>query len=160
MLFALISLGSFSANAIILYAGAYTIASIIAFAVLILVQKQVGNDSFDSFNGLSKKNPLLAFTLTIAMFSLAGIPLTAGFMGKFMMFAGALSAFHLALTAFAVLNAIVGIFYYFRVVIAMYFKDTERNELLVPAYFKFVLIVSSLATIIFGIYPGFIADLI
>ncbi len=160
MLFALIALSSSSDSAIFVYAAAYTIASIIAFAALMVVQKQVGSDSFDSFNGLAKKNPLLAITLTVAMLSLAGIPLTAGFIGKFMMFAGALSQYHTWLAVFAVLNAIVGIFYYLRVVIAMYFKDAERNELLIPAAFKFVLIISTLATLILGIYPGFISDLI
>jgi NADH-quinone oxidoreductase subunit N len=55
---------------------------------------------------------------------------------------------------------VIGIFYYFKVVIAMYFKDEERSELIVPAYFKLVLVVSTLATVILGIYPGFIADLI
>lgn len=160
MLFALIAISSASDNAVFVYAAAYTIASIIAFAALMVVQRQVGNDSFDSFNGLAKKNPLLAVTLTVAMLSLAGIPLTAGFIGKFMMFTGALSKYHIYLVVFAVLNAIVGIFYYLRVVVAMYFKDAERNELLVPAYFKVVLIISTLATLILGIYPGFISDLI
>ncbi len=160
MLFALIALSSSSGNAIFVYAAAYTIASIIAFAALMVVQRQVGSDSFDSFNGLAKKNPLLAITLTVAMLSLAGIPLTAGFIGKFMMFAGALSQYHTYLAVFAVLNAIVGIFYYFRVVIAMYFRDAERNELLIPVSFKLVLIISTLATLILGIYPGFISDLI
>ena len=160
MLFALIALSSSSVNAIFVYAAAYTIASIIAFAALMVVQRQVGSDSFDSFNGLAKKNPLLAITLTVAMLSLAGIPLTAGFIGKFMMFAGALSQYHTYLAVFAVLNAIVGIFYYFRVVIAMYFRDAERNELLIPVSFKLVLIISTLATLILGIYPGFISDLI
>ena len=160
MLFALIALSSSSGNAIFVYAAAYTIASIIAFAALMVVQRQVGSDSFDSFNGLAKKNPLLAITLTVAMLSLAGIPLTAGFIGKFMMFAGALSQYHTWLAVFAVLNAIVGIFYYFRVVIAMYFRDAERNELLIPVSFKLVLIISTLATLILGIYPGFISDLI
>lgn len=160
MLFALIALSSASDSAIFLYATAYIIASIIAFAALMVVQRQVGNDNFDSFNGLAKKNPLLAITLTVSMLSLAGIPLTAGFIGKFMMFTGALSTYHTALTIFAVLNAMVGVFYYLRVVVAMYFKDAERNELSVPVYFKIVLLVSTLATIIIGVYPGFIADLI
>ena len=160
MLFALIALSSSSGNAIFVYAAAYTIASIIAFAALMVVQRQVGSDSFDSFNGLAKKNPLLAITLTVAMLSLAGIPLTAGFIGKFMMFAGALSQYHTYLAVFAVLNAIVGIFYYFRVVIAMYFRDAERNELLIPVSFKLVLIISTLVTLVLGIYPGFISDLI
>jgi NADH-quinone oxidoreductase subunit N len=160
MLFALIALDSSSDNSIFVYAAAYTIASIIAFAALIIVQRQVGSDSFDSFNGLAKKNPLLAMTLTIAMLSLAGIPLTAGFIGKFMVFTGALAEYHTWLVGFAVINAVIGIFYYFKVVIAMYFKDEERSELIVPAYFKLVLVVSTLATVILGIYPGFIADLI
>jgi NADH-quinone oxidoreductase subunit N len=160
MLFAFISLNTTSDNSVFVYAAAYTIASIIAFAALMIVQKEVGNDSFDSFNGIAKKNPLLAFTLTVAMLSLAGIPLTAGFIGKFMMFTGALGALHTWLVIFAVINAIIGIAYYFRVVIAMYFKDEERNLLIVPSYFKLVLIISTLATIILGIYPGFIANLI
>ncbi|WP_207429188.1 NADH-quinone oxidoreductase subunit N [Pedobacter sp. SYSU D00535] len=160
MLFALISLTGTSHNAIFIYAAAYSIASIIAFAVLILLQRQVGNDSFDSFNGIAKKNPFLAFTLTIAMLSLAGIPLTAGFIGKFMMFSKALSGLHTWLVVFGVINAIIGIFYYLRVVIAMYFKDAERNELVVPAYFKVVLAVSAAATVVLGIYPEFIARLI
>ncbi|MBC7914086.1 MAG: NADH-quinone oxidoreductase subunit N [Pyrinomonadaceae bacterium] len=160
MLFAFITLNSSSDTSVFVYAAAYTIASIIAFAGLMIVQRQVGNDSFDSFNGLSKQNPLLAFTLTVSMLSLAGIPLTAGFIGKFMMFTGALSALHIGLVVFAILNAIIGISYYLRVVIAMYFKNVERSPLTVSAYFKFVLIISTLATLILGIYPGFIANLI
>jgi len=160
LLFAFIPLSASSDNSVFVYAAAYTLASVIAFAALIIIQRQVGSDSFDSFNGLAKKNPLLALTLTISMLSLAGIPLTAGFIGKFMMFAGTLGDLHLWLVGFAVLNAVVAISYYFRVVIAMYFKDTERTALPVPAYFKFVLVISALATIILGIYPGFIANLI
>ena len=84
MLFALVALGPLSGNAIFVYASAYSVASVIAFAVLILVKRQTGADTFDSFNVLAKKNHFLAFTLTISMLSLAGIPLTAGFIGKFM----------------------------------------------------------------------------
>lgn len=160
MLFALIALSSSSDNSIFVYGAAYTIASIISFAALMIVEKQVGNDSYDSFNGLAKRNPLLALSLTIAMLSFAGIPLTVGFMGKFMMFAGALSKFHTWLVVFAVLNALVGVFYYFRVIIAMYFKEADRNMLVLPAYFKIVLIIATLATVVLGIYPAFISDLI
>ncbi len=159
MLFAIVSLGSNSANAVFLYAGAYSLASITAFAVLMLVQRQTGSDSFDSFNGLAKKNPFLAFTLTLAMLSLAGIPLTAGFIGKFMLFSQALSEYHIILVLLAVLNAVIGIFYYFRVIIAMYFKAEEPNALAVPASFKWVLAVSAVVTIILGVYPGILTHL-
>jgi NADH-quinone oxidoreductase subunit N len=160
LLFAIVALGSSSASSLFVYATAYSIASIIAFGALILVSQQSGNDSFESFNGLSKKNPFLALVLTIGMLSLAGIPLTAGFIGKFFMFSGALRQHQVLLVILAVINAIISIFYYFRVIIAMYFRDADREELLVPAYYKFVLGISALATILIGIYPAFIANLL
>jgi len=132
LLFAIVALGASSANSVFMYATAYSIASIIAFGALILVHQQSGSDNFDSFNGLAKKNPFLALVLTIAMLSLAGIPLTAGFIGKFFMFSGALLQFKLVLVLLAVVNAVISIFYYFRVIIAMYFRDAERAELVVP----------------------------
>ena len=160
MLFAIVAIGASSANGVFVYATAYSIASIIAFGVLILVSRQAGSDSFDSFNGLAKKNPFLALTLTIAMLSLAGIPLTAGFVGKFFMFSTALSKAQLALVIIAVLNAIVSIFYYFKVIIAMYFVADEPAEVVVPSYYNFVLGISALAIIVIGIYPAFITNLI
>jgi NADH-quinone oxidoreductase subunit N len=160
LLFAIVALGAGSANSIFVYATAYSIASIIAFGALILVRQQTGSDNFEGFNGLAKNNPFLAFVLTVSMLSLAGIPLTAGFIGKFFMFSGALSQYKFLLVIIAVVNAIISIFYYFRVIIAMYFRDAERAEVEVPAYYKFVLGFSAIVTIVIGIYPAFISGLI
>lgn len=160
LLFAIVALGSTSANSVFMYSTAYSIASIIAFGALILVQQQSGSDNFDTFNGLAKRNPFLAFVLTISMLSLAGIPLTAGFIGKFFVFSSALSQYHTTLVILAVVNAIISIFYYFRVIIAMYFRSSEREELVVPGYFNFVLGLSALLTILIGVWPTFIANLI
>jgi NADH-quinone oxidoreductase subunit N len=160
LLFAIVALGASSANSVFIYATAYSIASIIAFGALILVQQQSGSDSFDSFNGLSRKNPFLALVLTISMLSLAGIPLTAGFIGKFFMFSAALRQYQVLLVILAVINAIISIFYYFRVIVAMYFRDTDREEVAIPAYYKLVLGISALATIFIGVFPAFIASLI
>ena len=159
MLFAIVALGSASINGIILYATAYSVASIIAFAVLILVKRQMGSDHYQSFNGLGRKNPFMAFVLTIAMLSLGGIPLTAGFIGKFMMFSSALSEYHVWLVVLAVINAVIGIFYYLRVVVAMYFKDSDEHAVSSTPLFSFVLAFSALVTIVLGIYPGLISDL-
>lgn len=159
MLFAIVALGPLSGNAVFVYASAYSLASIIAFAVLILVKRQTGSDNFESFNGLANKNPFIAFTLTIAMLSLAGIPLTAGFIGKFMMFSTALAEYQVWLVILAVVNAVIGIFYYLRVIIAMYFKGADRKEVLSSPYFNFVLGFSALLTIIVGVYPGIISNL-
>jgi NADH-quinone oxidoreductase subunit N len=159
MLFAIVALGPLSGNSVFVYASAYSIASIIAFAVLILVKRQTGSDNFESFNGLARKNPFIAFTLTVAMLSLAGIPLTAGFIGKFMMFSTALSEYHIIMVVLAVVNAVIGIFYYLKVIVAMYFKSAERNEVQSSPYFNFVLGFSALLTILVGVYPGFISNL-
>lgn len=160
LLFAIVALGVGSNSAVFVYATAYSVASIIAFAVLILVQQQSGNDNFESFNGLGKRNPFLAFVLTVAMLSLAGIPLTAGFMGKFFMFSGAMAKMQVWMIVIAVVNAIISIFYYFRVIVAMYFRSAERTELSIPAYYQVVLALSAIITLVIGIYPGFISNLI
>jgi NADH-quinone oxidoreductase subunit N len=160
LLFAIVALGATSANSVFMYSTAYSIASIIAFGALILVHQQSGSDSFDTFNGLAKKNPFLALVLTVSMLSLAGIPLTAGFIGKFFVFSGALEQYHTTLVILAVVNAVISIFYYFRVIIAMYFRSSEREEVTVPGYYNFVLGLAALVTIIIGVYPGFISNLI
>ena len=160
LLFAIVALGAGSANSIFVYATAYSIASIIAFGGLILVRQQTGSDSFEGFNGLAKNNPFLALVLTISMLSLAGIPLTAGFIGKFFMFSGALGQYNTLLVIIAVINAIISIFYYFRIIIAMYFRNAERAEVEVPVYYKFVLGFSAIVTIVIGVYPAFISGLI
>jgi len=157
LLFAIVALGASSGSSVLTYATAYSIASIIAFGALILVQQQQGSDSFESFNGLAKKNPFLALVLTIAMLSLAGIPLTAGFIGKFYMFSSALMQMQVWLVILAVVNAIISIFYYFRVIVAMYFRDAERAELVVPVYYKLVLGFSAIVTILIGVYPSLIS---
>jgi NADH-quinone oxidoreductase subunit N len=160
LLFAIVAIGAGSANSVFVYATAYSIASIVAFGALILVRQQTGSDNFEGFNGLAKRNPFLALVLTISMLSLAGIPLTAGFIGKFYMFTGALAQYKFWLVIIAVVNAIISIFYYFRVIIAMYFRSAERAEVEVPPYYKFVLGLSALATILIGIYPSIISALI
>jgi NADH-quinone oxidoreductase subunit N len=159
MLFAIVALGASSVNSVFVYAAAYSVASIIAFAILILVKEQTGGENFENFNGLGKKNPFLAFVLTVAMLSLAGIPLTAGFIGKFFMFSTALQQYHVWLIVLAVINAIIGIFYYFKVIVAMYFKDADAKELTSTGYYKLVLSLSVIATIILGVYPSLISDL-
>jgi NADH-quinone oxidoreductase subunit N len=160
LLFAILALGAGSANTIFTYASAYSVASIIAFGALILIQQETNSDSFDSFNGLGKKNPFLALTLTIAMLSLAGIPLTAGFIGKFFAFNMVMGKYHIALLIVAVINAIISIFYYFRVIVAMYFRNAEREQIAVPSYYLFVLGFAALATVVIGVYPALISGLI
>ncbi|MET1054285.1 MAG: NADH-quinone oxidoreductase subunit N [Pedobacter sp.] len=160
LLFSLITLTSSSNNNVLLYTAAYTFASITAFAILILVKQKTGGDDFESFNGLGKRNPLAALALTVAMLSLAGIPLTGGFMGKYLMFLNVMNQYQIYLVAFAILNALVGFYYYLRVVVAMYFKEGAEVHLETPVQYKVVLILSVIITVILGVYPSVILNLI
>lgn len=160
LLFSIIALSGQSSNGALVYLTAYTFASIIAFAVLILVKQKTGSDHFDSYNGLAKKSPFAALTLTIAMLSLAGIPLTAGFIGKYLMFLNVMGDYHVYLVAFAILNALVGFYYYFRVIVAMYFKEGPEVDLQTPAQYKLVLALSVVITVLLGVYPSLILNLI
>ncbi|WFB63327.1 NADH-quinone oxidoreductase subunit N [Sphingobacterium sp. WM] len=154
MLFAILSIGPNSASGILLYSAAYGLASIISFGALILVKRQAGSDSFESFNGLGKKNPWLAFTITISMLSLAGIPLTAGFIGKFMMFSNVMNDYHTVLLILAAINAAVGIYYYLRVVVHMYFmKANDEEKVFMPINFQIVFGLAVILTFVIGVYP-------
>lgn len=160
MLFAIISINGNSANSIMIYVAAYSLATIIAFGGLIAVKRSYGSEQFEAFDGLAKKNPMLSLCIAISMLSLAGIPLTFGFIGKFMMFTAALSNYHVILLIIAVVNAAIGIYYYFRVIVAMYFKSSEREEIQLNINYKVVLLVAAFLTILFGIYPQVISGLI
>ncbi|MBB5439781.1 NADH-quinone oxidoreductase subunit N [Pedobacter sp. AK017] len=160
LLFSLVTLTANSSGNVFVYATAYTFATIVAFAVLILVKQKTGNDNFESFNGLAKRNPLTALMLTVAMLSLAGIPLTAGFIGKYLMFVNVMTEYQVYLVAFAILNALVGFYYYFKVIVAMYFRDGHETQLQPPFQYQVVLILSALITLFLGIYPSVILNLI
>ncbi len=160
MLMAILALGPDSGNAIFYYAVAYSIASVSAFAILIKVKALRNSESFDAFNGLAKTNPKSALALTISMCSLAGIPLTAGFFGKFFIFTTAINQHFYWLVGIAILNAVIAFWYYFRVIIAMYMKEplsTDKLEFL-PSY-RIVLWVAAATSIILGLFPGFLSGL-
>lgn len=162
MLFAIVAIGADSASGILTYAIAYSLASVIAFGGLILVKRAHGSDQFIAFNELGKTNPLLAVTITIAMLSLAGIPLTAGFIGKFMMFHVVMQDYKIVLLVLAAINATIGVFYYLRVVVHMYFKTADEGavKVSVPLNFKIVFIIATLVTLLIGLYPDCILSIL
>ncbi len=160
LLIGIVTASAFSAGSVFFYAAAYSIASVIAFAVLILIKNKTGNTDIASFAGLGKTNPGLAFALTLSMCSLAGIPLTAGFFGKFMIFSSAISQQLVWLCVIAVINSAIGIYYYFKVVKVMYTSDSESEiEISIPTGFKVVLSVCALFILLFGVYPDFLINL-
>ncbi|MFA6150450.1 MAG: NADH-quinone oxidoreductase subunit N [Chitinophagaceae bacterium] len=151
MLFSVVSVSALAWQGLIVYAVAYTVATLGMFAVLLKLKDY----TFDGFNGLAKKEPLLAFVTTIFVLSLAGIPLTAGFMAKFMMLQAAMSQGNLMwLVIFALLMAAISAYYYFRVIIAMYFKTGEAElNAEVSGTDKFLLVLTAIIIIAIGIAP-------
>lgn len=150
-----------SASAILYYMVTYTLAAIPAFAVLIAIRKtNGGNDSFEAFNGLVKRNPLMAFTFGIALLSLAGIPITGGFFGKYFIFITAINSGFIWITIAAVAAALLGIYYFFRLLNCVFMKEGESTPIEISGSMKVVLVISAILTIVLGVAPGLIIGII
>jgi NADH-quinone oxidoreductase subunit N len=150
MLFALYSNNDLAKEGILLYAAAYSLATIGIFAILV----KMNDYSLDGYNGLAKTQPVLAATNTIFLLSLSGIPLTAGFFAKYYMLASAIkNGGSIALVIIAVLFAAVSVYYYFRVIQAMYFKEGIAETAEIKSSFKLGLIAVAAIIILLGIFP-------
>lgn len=158
MLLAIFSLNEQAKEGLVLYAAAYSLATIGIFAILI----RMNDYTIDGFNGLAKQQPVLAVTGTVFLLSLTGIPLTAGFLGKFYMLFGALKNNQQHwLVIFAVLCAAISAYYYFRVIQAMFFKEPQNvtgNYADITASFKYLLIITAALIVLLGIFPTLITD--
>lgn len=150
MMLAVYSINSDAREGLILYAAAYSLATIGIFAVLIKMKDY----TFEGFNGFAKQQPVIAAALVIFLLSLAGIPLTAGFMSKFYMLRATIAGGSLWLVIFAVLMAAVSVYYYFRLIQAMYFKQGEAQAMMISGGFKFILVSVAAVTIILGLFPN------
>ncbi len=158
MLFAVFALNEFSKEGIILYTAAYSLATIGLFAILI----KMSDYTIDGFNGLAKQQPVLAFTATLFLLSLTGIPLTAGFQAKLYMLIAAVKDGHQNwLVIFAVLCAAISAYYYFKIIQAIYFKESNisatQNWDVTPA-FKILLILTAVLIVALGIFPTLLTD--
>jgi NADH-quinone oxidoreductase subunit N len=155
MMLAVYSINSDAREGIILYAAAYSFATIGIFAVL----AKMTDHTFDGFNGFARQQPVIAATLVVFILSLAGIPLTAGFLSKFYMLRATISAGSLWLAIFAVLMAAVSVYYYFRLIQAMYFREGNGSIAVSPSTgFRYTLVALAAVTIILGIFPNLLTN--
>jgi len=128
-------------------------------AVAYMVVKRGGNtlfaeDDIESFAGLSKSSPLMALCISVLMFALAGIPLTAGFMSKLLVFSSAINAGLAWLAVIAILNSALSLWYYARVVKVMYWREPTVRLGLPPRGFTVAVVLATLGTVLLGVYPG------
>ena len=144
-------------RAVLFYLAGYTLMGLGAFAVVTLVGRK--NEEYQSiydFAGLARRQPWLAVLMSVFLFSLAGIPPTIGFTGKFMLFSEAVRAGFVGLTVIAVLNSMVSVYYYLRVIYLMTMKEEweETPRFLVPAGVSLLLAFCVILVIWLGLFPG------
>lgn len=153
MLFGVLAVNAFGMKGMILYALAYSLATIGMFTLV----AKMKDYTYDGFNGFAKKEPFIAFTSVVFLLSLAGIPLTGGFFAKYYMLTSVLGqgGFYTWLVVFALLMAAVSTYYYFRVLWAMYFKTGEA-ELVMPITNSDRILygIAAAALILIGLFPG------
>ena len=140
-------------TALLIYIFAYVFTNIGAFLVIMAVERQTGGSAdFKDFAGLARRAPVLALLMSIFMLSLAGIPPTGGFIGKFFVLGSAVSQGMLALAAVGAVNAVIAGFYYLNVVRYMFFVDNdEGKEVRIHAGLKTTLIISAVMVLVVGI---------
>jgi NADH-quinone oxidoreductase subunit N len=147
--------------AVAFYMLTYALMTLGAFAVVTLIARN--NDrrtEVEDYNGIGFSAPTLAFTLSLFLLSLLGMPLTAGFMGKIMVFRAALNEGYYGLVVIAMLNTAISAYYYLRLIIVMFFRErtTAWSAPRVPAALAAALVITVLGVFYLGLFPGRVLD--
>jgi NADH-quinone oxidoreductase subunit N len=148
--------------AILFYSLVYALMTIGAFGmVVLLAHGTVQGDQIDDFTGLAQTHPLAAALMLIFLLSLTGIPPTAGFVGKLYLFGAAIEAGYYWLVVIAVVNSAISLFYYMRVVVAMYMREVPAQGIPTsPAFaLNIALLLTAAGTLLLGVFPNCILDL-
>ncbi len=149
--------GDAASASILFYLLAYTLMNMGAFAVVILFgRKGENNVLVEDYRGMGTRYPVLGAAMALFMFSLAGLPPTAGFFGKFYVFSAAVAQGYVWLVVIAVLNSLVSVYYYFRVTIKIYMQAPE-NDLEGVAFrpaAMVALVLMAVGTLWVGVFPG------
>lgn len=157
ILVGLVAASELGNSGILFYLLAYTFINVGAFGIVIILgRKGERNLNLDDYSGLAYKYPLLGAAMAIFMLSLAGIPPTAGFVGKFYIFAAAVKSGYVGLAVIGVLNSAMSVYYYLRVTVIMYMREEPAE--MAPAVYKspaavLAIIISTIGTLGIGIFP-------
>lgn len=149
-----------SAGVLLYYTAAYALAGIAAFSVILYVCKNQDNEDVTNFHGLGKTNPLLAAILTGSLLSMAGIPIFSGFFAKLFLFNQTIQAGYIAVVIVAVINSIISVGYYFKLILAMYSKEPNQERTGKPFLIYAVAVISITLNIVLGLFPSLVLDLL
>lgn len=159
--FILTGIAGFSSDGILFYLAVYGVQLVGAFAVVAAVSGPSGSSSDISlYRGLSRRSPVLAGSLTVLLLGMAGLPLTSGFVAKFGVFADAWFNGYEWLVVVAVLASVIAFAFYLRIVVIMYMEDDDAAPIAVPGLVRWVLGIAVLATLIWGILPGSLLNIV
>ncbi len=147
-------LSGFTANGMLLHLAGYTVTGLAAFLCVTVYQNLTGAEDIDGYAGMAQRSPLLALGLTMALFSLAGLPLFAGFTTKFYLFTAVAAQGGLGLVALAVVNSLVSLYYYLRVVRQLYIAEpADASRLPLPRIAAGALVALMVLVVLVGVYP-------
>jgi NADH-quinone oxidoreductase subunit N len=148
-------------TAVVMYLFVYTFMNLGAWGVLVAVRRKgIVGENIDELNGLFFRHPVASILMLIFMLSLAGIPPTAGFVAKYFLFASVIETGHTTVAVIAALNVAVGLYYYMRVVVAMFISEaTERTGLALSGGIVSVLAITVVLTLLMGLFPDPFIDL-
>jgi NADH-quinone oxidoreductase subunit N len=141
-------------SAVLFFLGTYAFTNLGAFAAIIAISNKIGSDEIDDYAGVAKRSPWLAAALAICLFSLTGIPPTAGFWAKVYVFNAAVSADLVWLALLGVLNSVIAAYYYLRIVMKMYAEEPETAESFGPSpYLGVAMAAAVIGLLVVGVYP-------
>ncbi len=158
MLVGFVALNQISLSAIMFYLFSYVFMNVGAFTICSLFEKEGVGCELSDLSGKGFKHPFLGLMTVIFMFSMAGVPPTAGFIGKFYIFTGAIQSGYVSLAIIGVLNSAISAYYYLRVLVYMFFKDYEGGvspNVLYPST-AIGLVLSAVGVLALGVIPGFL----
>ena len=144
-------------TAVMFYLLTYAVMNIGAFTVVQLIARSGDRrTAIEDYNGIGFQSPVLAFALSLFMLSLLGMPLTAGFIGKIMVFGAAVNQHYYGLVVIGVLNTAVSAYYYLRLIIVMFFRErtTPWSAPKIPASLAIALILTIIGVLYLGLFPG------
>ena len=155
LLLGIAAMSPMAASALLFHLAGYVVTNLVAFLTIIAVFNLTGKDEIDDFAGLAERAPFLALSLTIALFSLAGMPLFAGFFTKFILFQAGVEQNLLWLVGIALVNSFISLYYYLKVIKVMYLNEPDQpTRFGVPVLMNAVIGLLVLGVFFIGIYPG------
>ena len=155
VLLGIIAMNTLGIRAVLVYSLVYVFATLGIWAVVLMMQRhEYAGERLSDFDGLHRRAPFSAFAMVVFLLSLGGIPPTAGFIGKYYLFAAAVQSGFGWLAIVAVLMSAVSMFYYLRFVVAMYLREGPEEEVAASGSLRFVAVVCLVVTLLLGVLPS------